>query len=45
MSYGALLQATIGKRNREQEKSPAKLGTTSSIAARVASLQEVAKKG
>jgi hypothetical protein len=46
MPYGDVLQATIGKRNREQtEKTAAKVGTTSSIAARVVALEEIAKKG
>lgn len=40
MPYGDVLQATIGKRNREQtEKAAAKVGTTSSIAARVVALE------
>jgi hypothetical protein len=44
--YGDVLQATIGKRNREQTvKAAAKVGTTSSIAARVVALEEIAKKG
>jgi len=45
MSFGTLRQVTIGKRNREEAKQPAKPGTTESITARVAQLIEIGKKG
>jgi hypothetical protein len=47
LSYGALLQNTVGKaaRRSSEEKKPARPGTTESIAARFTALQNIAKKG
>lgn len=42
MTYGSLLQATVGRLNREEKKDPPKTGSPAGLGARITTLHELA---